>query len=70
MAELSESNWLPNVANKTVRTTIVISSFVVLFLTSVIGNFLVVAVFYRNKTLRTPGHYLIVNMAVSNLIIP
>ena len=70
MAELNESNWLPNVANKTVRTTIVISSFVVLFLTSVIGNFLVVVVFYRNKTLRTPVHYLIVNMAVSNLIIP
>ena len=39
-------------------------------LLSLTGNFLVVAVFFRNKTLRTPVHYFIMNMAVSDLIIP
>ena len=34
------------------------------------GNGLLVAVFYRNKTLRTTVHYFIVNMAISDLIIP
>ena len=65
MAESNESN----VTNQTTNATIIILCFVGLFL-SLIGNFLVVAVFYRNKTLRTPVHYFIVNMAVSDLIIP
>lgn len=37
---------------------------------SLVGNVLVVAVYYRNKTLRTAVHYFIVNMAISDLIIP
>ena len=37
---------------------------------SLTGNVLLVAVFYRNKTLRTAVHYFIVNMAISDLIIP
>ena len=36
---------------------------------SLIGNLLVVAVFYRNKTLRTAVHYFKVNMAISDLIV-
>ena len=69
MIELSESNWLQNVTSKTTKATTIATSFLVLFL-SLMGNFIVIAVFYRNKTLRTPVHYLIVNMAVSDLIIP
>ena len=67
--ELNESNWLQNVTSKTTKAATIATGFLVLFL-SLMGNFLVVAVFYRNKTLRTPVHYLIVNMAVSDLIIP
>ena len=37
---------------------------------SLIGNLLVIAVFYRSKILRTAVHYFIVNMAFSDLIIP
>ena len=37
---------------------------------SLTGNGLLVAVFYRNKSLRTVVHYFIVNMAISDLIIP
>ena len=69
MIELNESNWLQNVTSKTTKAATIATSFLVLFL-SLMGNFLVIAVFYRNKTLRTPVHYLIVNMAVSDLIIP
>ena len=47
-----------------------IASWLVLMLLSLIGNLLIVAVFCRNKTLRTPVHYFITNMAVSDLIIP
>ena len=42
----------------------------VLMTFSLVGNVLLVAVFYRNKTLRTALHYFIVNMAISDLIIP
>ena len=69
MAELNETDWLRNVRSKTTNATTITISFLVLFL-SLTGNFLVVTVFYRNKTLRTPVHYFIVNMAVSDLIFP
>ena len=69
MVELNESEWLQNVTSKTTKAATIATSFLVLFL-SLIGNFLVVAVFFRNKTLITPVHYFIVNMAVSDLIIP
>ena len=65
MAESNESN----VTSQTTKATTITLCFVELFL-SLIGNFLVVAVFYRNKTLRTPVHFFIMNMAVSDLIIP
>ena len=42
----------------------------VLRITSLVGNLLVVVVFCRNKSLRTSVHCFIVNIAVSNLIIP
>ena len=46
-----------------------IASWSVFMLLSFIGNLLIVAVFCRNKTLRTHVHYFITNMAVSDLII-
>ena len=69
MIELNETDWLRNDAKKITTVATITTSFLVLFL-SLIGNFLVVAVFYRNKTLRTPVHYFIVNMAISDLIFP
>ena len=42
----------------------------ILMIFSLIGNLLVIAVFYRNKSLRTAVHYFIVNMAISDLIMP
>ena len=69
MIELNGSGWLRNDTNKLTNAGTITTSFLVLFL-SLMGNLLVVAVFYRNKTLRTPVHYFIVNMAISDLIIP
>ena len=45
-----------------------ITTYSLLMASSVIGNFLVVGVFYRNKTLRTAAYYFIMNMAVSDLL--
>ena len=69
MAELNENNSFRNVTSKTTNATTITVGFLVLFL-SLTGNFVVLAVFYRNETLITPVHYFIVNMAISDLIIP
>ena len=69
LTELREIDCLRNDTNKTRKVASITTSFLVLVL-SLIGNLLVVAVFFKNKTLRTPVHYFIVNMAVSDLIIP
>ena len=69
IAELNKTDLLRIVTSKTSNATAIISGSVVLFL-SLIGNFLVVTAFFRNKTLRTPVHCFIVNMAISDLIIP
>ena len=69
MAELNENDSFQNVTSKTTNATTITVGFLVLFL-SLTGNFLVVTVFYRNKTLRTPVHYFMVNMAISDLMIP
>ena len=50
--------------------TITISVYSILTLLSLVGNVLIVAVFYRNNRLRTTVHYFIVIMAVSDLLIP
>lgn len=50
--------------------TVEIISYSILLTFSLLGNLLVVAVFYRNKTLRRAVHYFIVNMAVSDLLMP
>ena len=47
-----------------------IATYSVLIFFSLVGNVLIVAVFHRNKSLRTPVHCLIVNLAISDLIIP
>ena len=47
-----------------------ITTFSLLMTSSLIGNFLVVGVFCRNKSLRTAVHYFIMNMAISDLIYP
>ena len=52
--------------SKAVQITI----YSLLMASSLIGNFLVVGVFYRNKTLRAAVHYFIMNMAISDLIYP
>ena len=49
---------------------VVIALYLILMTFSLMGNGLLVAVFYRNKTLRTAVHYFIVNMAISDLIFP
>ena len=81
MAEMNGSEELNNGTNQTLHVPICttgswpskpveITSYSVLLFLSLIGNFLVVAVFYKNKKLRTPVHYFITNMAVSDLVIP
>ena len=50
--------------------TIQIAVFTLIMVLSLIGNFLIVAVFYTDRTLRTPINTFIVNMAISDLIIP
>ena len=50
--------------------TIQIAVFTLIMVLSLIGNFLIVAVFYTNRTLRTPINTFIVNMAIFDLIIP
>lgn len=52
------------------RTVIKIATPSILILFSLVGSLLIVAVFYRNKRLRTPVHYFIMNMALSDLLIP
>ena len=47
-----------------------ITTYSVVMAFSLIGNLLIVAVYYRDKTLRSPVHSFIVNMAVSDLLIP
>lgn len=49
---------------------ITIALYCILLLVSLIGNCLIVAVFFMNKTLRTTTNYLMLNMAVSDLLIP
>lgn len=44
--------------------------YAILFVLSVVGNVLVVIVVYRNKSLRNSTNYFIVNMAVSDLLVP
>ena len=51
---------------KSVRLTL----YSILIALSLIGNVLVVAVFYRNKSMRTAVHYFMVNIAISDLIMP
>ena len=47
-----------------------ITTYTLILLSSLFGSSLVVAVFYRNKTLRQPVNYFILNMAISDLILP
>lgn len=46
------------------------AAYSILLCISLIGNVLVVFVIYKNKTMRTTVNYFIVNMALSDLIIP
>ena len=41
-----------------------------LMVLSLVGNSLLIAIFYRSKRMRTPVHYFIMNMAASDLLIP
>lgn len=50
--------------------TVQITTYSISMVLSLIGNVLVLLIFYRNKTLRTAVHYFIMNMAVSDLIYP
>ena len=85
MTGLNESSSFTNAINRTLHrlaTSFVLCSdswpsdaFTVtilyfLFIASLTGNVLVVAIFYRNKSLRTTVNYFIVNMAISDLLIP
>ena len=76
MADFNGKDLQHNITNDTNSgfTTCVgpveIAMYVVLVFLSLVGNLLIVAVFYRNKALRTPVHCFIVNMAISDLIIP
>ena len=47
-----------------------ITTYGVVMVLAMIGNLLIVSVFYRKKSLKTPVHYFIVNMAIADLTIP
>ena len=81
MLELNGSGHFFNVTNNTFYApalctgswpskTVQIFTYSVLMTLSLVGNVLVVAVFYRSKTPRTAVHYFIVNMAISDLTTP
>ena len=81
MVEANGSEIFLNAANETLFSfafctgsyppkSVEITSYSILLALSLIGNLLIVAVFYRSKTLRTTLHYFIVNMAISDLIMP
>ena len=81
MAELNECDHFPNFTNNSLHTparactgswpttNFQIATVFLLMTFSLLGNLLVVAAFYRNKTLRTAVHYFIVNMAISDIIV-
>ena len=79
MVELNGSELVLNATNKTTYNPYActdssfdkiyqVSTISFLIISSLVGNSLIPVVFYRNKALRTPVHYFIVNMAVSDLI--
>ena len=81
MVEVNGSESFPNATNETLFSyaictgpypskSVTITLYSISMALSLIGNLLIVAVFYRNKTLRTAVHYFIVNMAISDLIMP
>ena len=81
MVEANGSESSPNATNGTLFSFVfctglyppksaTITLYSILMVLSLIGNLLIIAVFYRNKTLRTAVHYFIVNMAISDLIMP
>ena len=81
MAQLTRSYQFANAANQTslgadsctgspLSKILQITTSLILLICSLNGNVLVVAVFYRNRTLRTAVHYFIANMAISDLMIP
>ena len=77
---LNESEFDPNVTNQTLyihrcsgwepTKAVKITTYSLLMFLTLLGNSLTVAVFYRNKTMRSSVHYFITNMAFSDLIIP
>ena len=79
MAEVNRNETFPNAAANQIASciafgpyppkSITITLYSVSMPLSLIGNLSVIAVFYRNKTLRTAVHYFIVNMAISDLIV-
>ena len=79
MVEVNRSASFPNATNETSfpfvfctgsypSKSFQITLYSTLMALSLIGNLLVIAAFYRNKTLRTAVYYFIVNMAISDLI--
>ena len=64
----------PKETNQTICSrdwkAVAIATYSSLMLLSLVGNSLLIAVFYRNKRIRTPIHYFIMNMAASDLLIP
>ena len=81
MVEVNGSESFPNATNGLLfsfvfctvpypKKSVTITLYSIIMVLSLIGNLLIVVVFYRNKTLRTAVHYFIVNMAISDLIMP
>ena len=81
MAERNRSERLTNVTNHSFYAipfctgiepskTVTVTIYLILMLCSLLGNLFIVAVFFKNKSLRTNVHYFIMNMAISDLIIP
>ena len=62
--------YRPRCSGLWLSKTVQIATYLILITFSLTGNVLLVAVLYRNKTLRTAVHYFIMNMAVSDLITP
>ena len=58
-------------ASSTAEIVMMIVGYTIQFILSLVGNALVIAVFYKHfHKLRAPVHYFIVNMAVSDLLVP
>ena len=61
-------HWFCTGIRPSVTVMVILHSLILV--SSLVGNVLVIAAFCRDKTLRTPVNYFIVNMSISDLLVP